>query len=106
VFGRLRIAGLFWSCLEGRPCTVVSTRASPEALREVYRNLVAGVPLFPLAALGAQCSQGLSALVEGRPVPAPSPREVQCGCGVSLGLSDHQIARVLSVDEGTVKKYL
>jgi len=41
----------------------------------------------------------------GRAFLPPTRREFECGCGVSLGLANRQIAEVLSIDEETVRKH-
>jgi DNA-binding NarL/FixJ family response regulator len=102
----LRIAGLFCSYLEPHVCTVVDTHAAVKTFLAAIQSLAAGEVLFPPAGLLTRFSQGLPSLPGGRQTIPLTPRELQCGCGISLGLYNRQIARVLSISEGTVKKHI
>jgi hypothetical protein len=48
----------------------------------------------------------MAGVLGGRAFLPPTRREFECGCGVSLGLANRQIAEVLSIDEETVRKHI
>jgi DNA-binding NarL/FixJ family response regulator len=105
LFTEPRIAGLFLSLLDPQPCTLIPDTAVPEQLRSAALALGAG--------RGGHLTSELMALFtrkarwnEGSPLRPPSPIEMQCGCAVSLGLGNRQIASVLHLSEATVKSHL
>jgi DNA-binding NarL/FixJ family response regulator len=101
-----RLVGMFLSFFEAQPCVPVASTASSD---ELEAALVAVVqrrfPNLP-AELCARFSRGAIGPKVGRPSRPPSATELQCGCAVSLGLRNREIAEVLHLSEGTVKSHV
>ncbi len=106
VLAPLRVAGMFAWFLEGRLCTIVSPLSPREDLATAFWSLVEGIALLEPKSLPVRFAEGLPHLPSTRhPLPL-SDRELQCGCAVSLGLRNRQIAAALSISEGTVKNHI
>jgi len=105
-FAPPRIAGLFITGLEPVLCTVVGSGASPIDLTAALHALTNGTAICPPATLLTHFAQGMAEVPGGRTFLTPTRREFECGCGVSLGLSNRQIAEVLSIDEETSRKHI
>jgi Bacterial regulatory proteins, luxR family len=105
-FAPPRIAGLFITGLEPVLCTVVGSGASPTDLTAALHALTNGTAICPPATLLTHFAQGMAEVPGGRTFLSPTRREFECGCGVSLGLSNRQIAEVLSIDVETIRKHI
>jgi DNA-binding NarL/FixJ family response regulator len=103
LYAELRVAGLFSSFLEAQLGTIVGLGTSIEEFKTAFRSLTNGSPLYPPAALLTRFAQGAPALPSGRPILPLTPRELQCGCAISLGLTNHQVADILHIGEAAVK---
>jgi DNA-binding NarL/FixJ family response regulator len=106
VYSRLRIAGMFSDAVAGHFCSIVGWRATPAEFRASFWGLLRHDPDCSPASLLALINRRLWAT---RHVPRPlelTARQLQCGCAVSLGLSNAQIAASLSIAEGTVAKHV
>jgi len=102
-----RIAGMFLTFLPGPPlCGIVGSPATPEEFLAEFRALVEGRPRCPPARLAARINAALRAMPGKEQTPALETRELECGCAISLGLSNRQIARTLLLSEGTVRNPL
>jgi len=106
IFTELRVAGLFAASLERIVCTITGYGTQPDELRGTVQSLREGVIICPPTALLTRFSQGILILPSGRQALPLTARELQCGCAISLGLTNHQAATVLSISEGTVKKHI
>jgi DNA-binding NarL/FixJ family response regulator len=106
LFTEPRIAGLFLSLLDPQPCTLIPDTAAPEQLRSAALALGAGRGGHLTSELMSLLAHGTSPDVNGSPFRRPSSIEMQCGCAVSLGLGNRQIASVLHLSEATVKSHL
>ncbi len=106
VLAELRIAGMFAFSLMADLCTIVDSSSSREELRDAFLALIDRVALVPPVALLSRFTYGLAIHQHGRPSVPLTPRELQCGCAVSLGLSNRQIAQALSLSEETIKKHV
>jgi DNA-binding CsgD family transcriptional regulator len=106
VYSRLRVAGMFGDALAGHSCNIVGWHATPAEFRASFWGLLRYDPDCPPASLLALINRSLWAV---RRVPGPvelTARQLQCGCAVSLGLSNAQIAASFSIAEGTVAKHV
>lgn len=99
-----RVAGMFLSHLRGRACTLVPLDASAESLRHALYAVAGGRRSCLAADLLARFARGVRP--EARRGQHPSMMEIQCGCAVSMGLSNRRIAEVLYLGEPTVKSHL
>lgn len=106
VFTQLRVAGMFTSELPADRCTIVGTGSSLEEIQEDFRSLIRGDPLCPPAALQTRFAQGLATLSLKRAYRPLTPREFECGCAVSLQLSNPVIAQALHISNETVKRHV
>jgi DNA-binding NarL/FixJ family response regulator len=106
LFTESRIAGLFLSLLEHQPCTLVSNTASPEQLRSAALSLAAERAGHLRSQVLSMFNGGYLGGSDASAVRPPSAVEVQCGCAVSLGLSNRQIASILHLSEATIKSHL
>jgi DNA-binding NarL/FixJ family response regulator len=106
VLGELRLAGMFLSALETHRCALVSSSAFPEELCSCLQVLAEEDQASPTGRLLALFARIAPPLGSGRQPLLLSPRELQCGCAASLGLSNRQIAHVLHLSEGTIKSHL
>jgi DNA-binding NarL/FixJ family response regulator len=104
---QLRLAGMFLTVLQEPPlCAVVGSLASTDEFLTEFRALVAGRPLCPPAQLVTHINGALRA-IPGKEHAAPlETRELECGCAVSLGLRNVQIAHTLLLSQGSVKNSL
>jgi two-component system nitrate/nitrite response regulator NarL len=84
----------------GGAYAVINQQVAPEALLAVLRETAAG-PLIPLAVLDGELPT-----TQKRVMALLSDRERQVVDLVSWGLSNKEVARRLSVSEGTVKVHL
>lgn len=105
VLADLRLPGMFLSCLTTRHCTLVAPGAEPNRLRDALLLLIEGIELFPPIRLVSHYSRGLGLSPENEPVTF-TQREVECGCAVSLGATNRQIALTLHLGLGTVKNHV
>jgi ATP/maltotriose-dependent transcriptional regulator MalT len=101
-----RVAGMFLSTLELHGCDLVGPAFSRQQL---YGALLAladhHTPCLSRRML-AHFDRSTLALSRGRLARRLSPAELQCGCAVSLGLSNRRIAEVVHVSEATVKSHV
>jgi DNA-binding NarL/FixJ family response regulator len=101
----LRLAGMFWPCLEARLCTIVPLGSPPEQLPLSLRVLSLGQSLCPPSNLMDSFSAHAPALPDGTR-PVLTSRELQCGCAISLGLSNQQITEILHMGMSTLKGHI
>jgi DNA-binding NarL/FixJ family response regulator len=108
VLAPLPVAGMFATLLkEGTPvCTIAGPGTSPDELRDTFLALTQGRALCAPQDLVTRFTQGLPTLPNRRQTPALNLRELECGCAVSLGLSNRGIARALHLSEETTKTYV
>jgi DNA-binding NarL/FixJ family response regulator len=106
VLADLVLAGAFFSALETQLCSFVSPEAPDSELKAAVRALAGGHAPVPPAALPGLFIRGAPPLKRRRAVPHVTPMELQCGCGVALGLTNPQIARLFQVSVATVKTHL
>jgi DNA-binding NarL/FixJ family response regulator len=102
----LRVAGMFSSYLEMHRAGVLPASASPHELRERVCLLTGQQSSYPTAELLAVFHRNAPFLPSRRPPCLLTPRELQCGCAVSMGLSNRQIAELLHLGEATVKSHV
>src|SRR5262249_22116750 len=91
--------------LEAELCTLVGPGTSIRDLRVALRGIAHGKALRPPATvrdLFAACAPPLP----GGSSPHLTPREIQCGCAISLGLTNHQISETLHVGLSTLKGHI
>jgi DNA-binding CsgD family transcriptional regulator len=105
IFGDLRLAGMCWPDLEALLCTLVAPESPPDRLRVALWVLGERHALCSPAALMELFTRAASPAINGERVYL-TPKELQCGCAVSLGLSNRQIASALHLGEGTVKSHV
>lgn len=106
LFTEPRIAGLFLSLLGAQSCALIPDTASPEQLRGAALALgahPAGHLTYEVLTL---FTRGAIPIPSRSPFRIPTPMELQCGCAVSLGLSNRQTAEVLHLSESTIKSHL
>jgi DNA-binding NarL/FixJ family response regulator len=101
-----RVAGTFLSLLHCRPCALVPPSASPEILPDALFALAHGHTLPLSFEMTARFARGAAVATGGRPIRLPTQAELQCGCAVSLGLPNRQIADLLCLGEATVKTHI
>jgi DNA-binding NarL/FixJ family response regulator len=106
VLADLRVAGMFSSFLEMYRATILPTTATPQDLRDRVRLLTEEETSYPTAELLSHFNRHASLLRTRRPACLLTPRELQCGCAVSLGLSNRQIAELLHLGDATVKSHV
>jgi DNA-binding CsgD family transcriptional regulator len=106
VWARLRVAGMFSSFLVPHFCTILGTLATSRELRTNFWSLVNHDPECPPAALLARIARGVWAALQTRRPVRLTDRQLQCGCAVSLGLTNARIGAALSIAEGTVAKHV
>jgi DNA-binding NarL/FixJ family response regulator len=106
VLADLRVSGMFASFLEMYRATILPTTATPQDLRDRVRLLVEQETTYPTTELLSHFNRNASRLPTGRPPCLLTPRELQCGCAVSLGLSNRQIAELLHLGDATVKSHV
>jgi DNA-binding NarL/FixJ family response regulator len=102
----LRVAGMFSSYLEMHRAGVLPASASPRELRERVCQLTGPDSSYPTAELLSVFHRNAPCLPSGRPPCLVTPRELQCGCAVSLGLSNRQIAALFYLGDATVKSHV
>ena len=102
----LRLIGMFLYSLQDQPCGLVDSAATPDDLWAAMMALANARYCCLRDELIAAFVRGASTSWNGRRLRLPTPVEVQCGCAVSLGLSNRQIAEVLHLQEVTVKSHL
>jgi DNA-binding NarL/FixJ family response regulator len=102
----LRVAGLFLSVLQRPPlCAIVNSPAAPDDFQAAFWSLTSGDSSCKPDNLLARISTALG-LPAGRRPPPLTPRELECACALSLGLSNRQIAATFGVAQDTVKNEL
>jgi DNA-binding NarL/FixJ family response regulator len=99
-----QVAGLFLSAFEGRICSLVPSNAHPEALRATFRGVLEGCPLMPLSSLLELFAAHAARLSGGRLTVRLTGRELDLGCGVSLGLTNAQIGALLHMATPSVSR--
>jgi DNA-binding NarL/FixJ family response regulator len=100
------LAGLFLPQLDGHSCALVAPNASPEELWATLQALAydhAASLRHELLTRFSRRGTRVSGLERSR---VPTAAELQCGCGVSLGLANRQIAELLNLAEATVKTHV
>jgi DNA-binding CsgD family transcriptional regulator len=105
VFGDLRLGGMFGSLIDEPCCTLVAPYEAPDRLRVSLWVLTEGHALNPPGMLKAFVARSAADCPQAVAV-APSTRELECACGVSLGLDNRQIGQLLYMAEGTVKGHV
>lgn len=102
IVGDLRIAGMSLSALEDWPCLLLPAQTHFEEITCALETLCSR----PLTPPTVTLKRHFAAYMQQQPtrhcLNAPTPRELECGCAVSLGLSTHQIAHILTIEEETV----
>lgn len=101
----LRLAGMFLADLEAQPFTLVTPDSPPEQLWKALQAVAERRFCSLRAELSARFARVAHPGPNRRP-GLPSGVELQCGCAVSLGLSNQQIADFLQRGEATVKSHL
>jgi DNA-binding NarL/FixJ family response regulator len=101
-----RLIGMFLCSLQDKHCALVAPGAPTEELWTAAQSLVDRQYTCLHDELLVTFVQGASANYSNRRLRLPSPQELQCGCAVSLGLSNRQIAETLHLQEVTVKSHL
>lgn len=104
VLSEPRLAGMFLSHLQEHPCALVPASAPPETLRRALLGLEHRSNTRITEELQARFAYGTALTASCWRLP--TPMELQCGCAVSLGLSNRQIAGLLHVGETTVKSHV
>jgi DNA-binding NarL/FixJ family response regulator len=99
-----RLAGMFLSHLESHLCALVPSSATTETLRHALLGQGHRCASRITEELQARFAYG-TALTAAR-WRLPTPMELQCGCAVSLGLTNRQITGLLHVGEATVKSHV
>jgi DNA-binding NarL/FixJ family response regulator len=101
-----RLVGMFLPQLEGQPCAFVAPTASLEALWSALQGLIEEQrPSLRHELLAHFSRRGTPRDSVGR-LRLPTSAELQCGCAVSLGLGNRQIAELLHLAEATVKSHV
>jgi DNA-binding NarL/FixJ family response regulator len=101
----LRLAGMFLKLMEDQPCVVVDPNGDPASLRSGLQA-AAERQCHPVAdELRDRLALSLSGPPHSRPSLQFTDVELQCGCGVSLGLTNPEIGEALRVSEATVKSH-
>jgi DNA-binding CsgD family transcriptional regulator len=101
-----RIAGMFLAPLERYSCALVPPTSSPDYLWSALWDLAHAQQACLWTELLGCFVKGLADRISGSRTRLPSPAELQCGCAVSLGLCNRQIAEILHLRETTVKSHL
>jgi DNA-binding NarL/FixJ family response regulator len=102
----LRVAGMFCAVLETRRAAVLPNSATAQDLRHRVRLMAEQETSSPTAELLSLFNRNACQLPTGRPPCLLTPRELQCACAISLGLSNRQIAEVLHLGDATVKSHV
>jgi Bacterial regulatory proteins, luxR family len=101
-----RLVGMFLSLLGDQPCHLVEPDTPPAALGRLLQEIVDQ----PLPSLGAELlarfARGARLLRVGRRPGLPSAMVLQCGCAVSFGLRDAEIAQLFHLREATIKSHV
>jgi DNA-binding NarL/FixJ family response regulator len=101
-----RLAGMFLSLLSNQPCAVVEPGATDHELGRLLERLVVRPFSSPTHELLARFARGSSLPRTDLLTRFPTAMELQCGCAVSFGLRDAQIAGLLQLSEATVKSHV
>jgi DNA-binding CsgD family transcriptional regulator len=101
-----RITGTFLSALQGLACRERSPLDAPEQLSASLIESGDPESASISATLLARFEQGIPRLMGRRPAAPITARELQCGCAVSLGLSNRQIGELVHLTVATVKSHL
>jgi DNA-binding NarL/FixJ family response regulator len=101
-----RLAGMFLPHLESQPCALVSLAASPEELWARLEGLMDARGACLRHVLLAHFSRGRLVRDHAGRTQLPTLAELQCGCAVSMGLGNRQIAELLHLAEATVKSHV
>jgi len=102
----LRVAGMYSSFLEMHRAAILPTSVTAADLRDRVRRLTEQESSYPTVELLSHFNRNATRLPTGRPPSLLTPRELQCGCAVSLGLSNRQIAENLHLGDATVKSHV
>jgi DNA-binding NarL/FixJ family response regulator len=100
------VVGMFISLLAAQPCLTLDPVATESELKTAARALAAGQRPYVPAELMARFSRHAPSTTSGRPAHCLTTAELQCGCAVSLGLSNVAIATHLYIGEATVKSHV
>jgi DNA-binding NarL/FixJ family response regulator len=101
-----RLAGMFLPYLESQPCALVPLGAAPEELWSRMGGLMDARGACLRHELLARFSPGRPVRGGSGRLQMPTPAELQCGCAVSMGLGNRQIAALLHLAETTVKSHV
>jgi DNA-binding NarL/FixJ family response regulator len=101
-----RLAGVFFSRLEMRSSMFLSPDVDVSILWHTIGALGSGQRPSLRHELMARFAQGTNPRLTGWSRRLPTAAELQCGCAVSLGLSNREIAEALSLTEATVKSHV
>jgi DNA-binding CsgD family transcriptional regulator len=85
---------------------VVDPTASPDDLRAALQAAADRQCLSLAIELRALFARRVGSRPNGRTLAPPTIAEMQCGCAVSLGLSNRKIAEAFRLAEATVKSHL
>jgi DNA-binding NarL/FixJ family response regulator len=106
LFSDPRIAGLFISRLEALNCGFVPTTAPPVLLRAAIHAL-ADQPVVSCLSLFTRLLATATGAASARSGIDPlTVEELQCGCAVSLGLSDHEVAELTGQRVTVIRRHV
>lgn len=105
IIADVRLTGMFLSQLETRPCLFVNPGTVTDlgkAMHAWHSGCLPGLRTELLAHFARRAPMRAN----GWTTKFPTATELQCGCAVSLGLRNQEIAAALSVSVATVKSHL
>jgi DNA-binding CsgD family transcriptional regulator len=101
-----RLVGMFLSRLEARVGAFLPPQTAIPVLWRTLQRLGEGHALSLRDALRERFARGAVLHVRRWTGQFPTLAELQCGCAVSLGLGNREIAEALFISEATVKCYV
>lgn len=102
----LRVSAAFSTFLPTDRCSVLSPLAPCENFWRVLGALVRCRPLCPASGMLDEFHSHFALLDIAEPSSPRWQKLVQCGCAVSLGMTNAQIVATLGLNEATVKTYI
>ncbi len=106
IIGDLRVAGMQLSLLGDHPCMLLPEQTRFEEILYSLDMLRSQRLTPPWVTIKRQFASHMHHKPERHTLNAPTPRELECGCAVSLGLTTHQIAGILCIEEETVNTHI
>ena len=101
----LRIPGLYLSELQSPLCTLLPSSASSAALKETFSLLMEYRAQAAFDILRNRLIQRASSSAEIEQLAHVHVREIECACGLALGLSHRRIGSILSISPETVRTH-